>query len=182
MCTIITPLLLLFLLAAENKLTPKFPVGKETTHVRGPLDKEGYIGYEAALNERLGKGITPERNANVLLWKAFGPRPEGGGRMPAQYFKVLGIEEPPQDGTYYLGLRAYLSRKHKLAGRALAAFDRQKDRAYQRPWTTEDYPYIAEWLGENERPLAIVIEATKRPEYFNPFGYVQRRVRSGLLV
>ncbi len=51
---------------------PKLPIGKDTTYATGPLDKYGYIDYEAALNERLSKGIKPEQNANVLLWKAFG--------------------------------------------------------------------------------------------------------------
>jgi hypothetical protein len=60
-------LLLLLLLAAESRPVPKFPVGKETTYVTGPLDEEGYIDYEAALNDRLGKGIAPEKKANVLL-------------------------------------------------------------------------------------------------------------------
>ena len=39
--------------------------------VTGPLDQEGYVDYPAALNDRLGKGVKPERNANVLLWKAL---------------------------------------------------------------------------------------------------------------
>src|SRR5262245_62738862 len=78
----------------------KFPVGKETTVADGPLDKDGYVDYEAALNERLGKGITPEKNANVLLWMAMGPRPEGGTKgMPPEYFKARGIEEPPAEGS-----------------------------------------------------------------------------------
>ena len=42
---------------------PKFPLGKDTTYVTGPLDKDGYIDYEAALNDLLGKDITPEKNA-----------------------------------------------------------------------------------------------------------------------
>src|SRR5438094_5975588 len=54
-----------------------FTIGKETTYVTGPLDKDGYIDYAAALNERLGRGVTPENNACVLLWKALGPHPEG---------------------------------------------------------------------------------------------------------
>ena len=56
-----------------------FTVGTETTYVTGPLDKQGYVDYVAALNERLREGITPENNANVLIWQALGPRPEGGG-------------------------------------------------------------------------------------------------------
>src|SRR5271170_1831518 len=93
-----TQFLLILLLAGDDKPTPKVPLGKETTYITEPLDKDGYLDYEAALNDRLGKGITPENNANVLIWKALGPRPDGGKGMPAEYFKRLGIEEPPERG------------------------------------------------------------------------------------
>ncbi len=78
-----------------------FTVGTETTYVTGPLDTHGNIDYVAALNERLGKGITPENNANVLIWQVFGPHPEGA-TMPAEYFKWLGVEQPPEQGEYYV--------------------------------------------------------------------------------
>src|SRR2546430_914313 len=55
----------------------KFTMSKETTFVTEPVDKDGYIDYVAALNDRLRQGVTPENNANVLIWKALGPRPEG---------------------------------------------------------------------------------------------------------
>src|SRR6516225_7646102 len=103
MSIIASPLLVCLLLAGQDKPTPKLPIGKETTYVTGPLDKEGFVDYEAALNERLGKGVTPEKNANVLLWKALGPAPEGGAGMPAEFFKQLGIAEPPKNGAYFVG-------------------------------------------------------------------------------
>src|SRR6516225_2280245 len=80
----------------------KFTIGKETTYVTGPLDKDGYIDYAAALNERMGKGVTPENNANVLIWKAIGPRPEGGAGMPVEFFKLMGIAAPPEKGDYFI--------------------------------------------------------------------------------
>jgi hypothetical protein len=46
--------------AAKQK-KPNFTIGKETTYVTGPVDKDGYIDYAAALNERLGKGVTPRQ-------------------------------------------------------------------------------------------------------------------------
>src|SRR6266404_1562115 len=76
--------------AKENKRKPRFTIGKETTYLTGPVDADGYIDYTAALNERLGRGIKPAENANVLLWKAFGPQPEGK-KMPPEFFKRLGI-------------------------------------------------------------------------------------------
>src|SRR5258708_6422439 len=36
------------------------------------------------------------------------------------------------------------------------------------PWTAEAEPDLADYLSRNERPLAVVIEATRRPQYYNP--------------
>src|SRR5262245_1404421 len=74
---------------AKAKKLP-FTVSKETTYVLGPVDKDGYIDYVAALNQRLGKGITAETNANVRIWQAVGPKPEGGRDQPAEFFKYMG--------------------------------------------------------------------------------------------
>jgi hypothetical protein len=76
--------------AAQEKKArkPMFTVGKETTHVLGPLDKAGRIDYETALNEKLRAGVTPDNNANVLLFQAFGPHPNGG-TLPEGFFKWL---------------------------------------------------------------------------------------------
>ena len=65
-----------------KKTKGKFTIGKDTTYVTGPVDKQGYIDYQSALNERLSKGVTPESNANVLFWRALGPHPERA-TMPA---------------------------------------------------------------------------------------------------
>src|SRR4051794_2037415 len=67
------------------KSKPRFTVGKDTTYFTGPLTKDGHIDYVAALNQRLREGVTPDTNAVVLLWKAFGPRPEGT-KMPPEFF------------------------------------------------------------------------------------------------
>jgi hypothetical protein len=177
-----TLLLLPCLLAAESKPVPKFPVGKETTYVSGPLDKEGYVDYEAALNDRYGKGIAPEKNATVLLWKALGPTPEGRRGMPAEFFKRLGIEAPPNEGTYFIGLPSYAKDHLSLDKSASDQIDEQQWRATQRPWTAKDYPHLVAWLKANEKPLAVIVEATRRPVYFNPL--VSRRIgneRAGLL-
>jgi hypothetical protein len=169
--------------AKEKRPTPKFPLGKETTYVDGPLDNDGYIDYESALNERLSKGIKPENNANVLLWKALGPKPEGGNGMPPKFFRWLGIEEPPERGEYFIGLFRF-SRDHlKLEpGEATEAINDEQSRASQRPWTANEHPEIARWLQLNEKPLAVAIEASKRPEYFNPLvsGRTEKE-RTGLI-
>ena len=40
--------------------------------------------------------------------------------------------------------------------------------ATKRPWAAKDHPPIAAWLEANETPLALVVEATRRPDYYNP--------------
>src|ERR1700731_3558074 len=56
----------------------RFTVGKETSYVTSPVDKNGYVDYVTALNDRLSEGVTPNNNANVVIWRMLGPHPEGG--------------------------------------------------------------------------------------------------------
>jgi hypothetical protein len=168
--------------ADEKKPDSRFPISKETTFFTGPLDDEGYIDFEAALNERLGKGVTPEKNANVLLWQAFGPKPEGGTGMPPEFFKSLGINEPPERGDYLLSLGNYLKDHAKLDQAGWNAIFEQQTRAGQRPWVEKDSPHIAAWLKANEKPLALVVEASKRPEYFNPLWSRRTEGKAGGLI
>jgi hypothetical protein len=140
-----------------------FTIDPETTYVTGPLDKHGYVDYVTALNERLSKGIKPEDNANVLIWQALGPHPEGG-TMPPEYFQWLGIESPPEQGEYLVSWQNFVIRD-------AIKRDTNSDpmvRATNQPWTAKDEPELADWLARNEKPLAVVMEATRRPQYYNP--------------
>src|SRR5437763_6090316 len=131
----------------------KFTVSKETTFVTGPLDKDGYIDYVAALNEQLSKGITPENNANVVIFRAFGPHPEGGN-MPTEFFKRLGYE-PPENAEYWVHLGKHMRENlnPKPEGPAAEFIFRQYDRAMKRPWKSSDYPAIESCLNLNDKPL-----------------------------
>jgi hypothetical protein len=152
-------------------------VSPETTYVTEPVDADGYVDYPSALNQRMGKGIAPETNANVLIWKALGPRPEGA-TMPPEYFQWLGIEPPPEQGDYFIDSDKFFEKELKVllvrASKALDPADAlQKwrdrvDRAVRWPWKKTEYPDVADWLKQNEKPLAVLIEASKRPEFFHP--------------
>jgi hypothetical protein len=147
----------------------KFTIGKETTVVDKPVDKDGYIDYPAALNERLREGVTPENNANVVIWKVHGPHPEGAN-LPPEVFKWLGIEAPPEKGDYFVPLNRFMKDELKIDPTSDAAtkIHDEQGRITQRPWTDKDYPRMAAWLKANEKPLALTIEATRRTHYFNP--------------
>jgi hypothetical protein len=155
-----------------------YTISPETTYVTEPVDAQGCIDYPTALNERMAKDITPETNANVLIWKALGPHPEGS-TLPPEYFKWLGIERPPEQGDYLLDWTKYFEANLKTPpDDVVALFGDDRDwkehwddcieRARKWPWKAKSQPAIAEWLKQNEKPLAVAIEASTRTKYFNP--------------
>jgi hypothetical protein len=152
----------------DKKRTPKITISKDTTRITEPLDEDGYPDYAAALNKLLRKDVTPLSNSNVLLWKALGPRPERSLVAPA-FFKLLGIDPPPEQDDYFVALRRFALDHLKLEpGEQLKVLEDQQAKAVQRSWTVKEYPHLAHWLKANEKPLAIVVEASRRPDYFHP--------------
>lgn len=155
---------------APTKRKPHFTVSNETTYVTKPLDADGYIDYAAALHERLHRGVTPDNNAVVLLWRALGPHPEGA-KMPAEFFKWLEIDPPPERGDYFIALGKFVKERRKLDQLDWKdpIFQEQAD-CSQRSWKAARHPEIAAWLKANEKPLALVIEASERSQYYSPLA------------
>jgi len=144
--------------SAETEV--KITVSKETTYLLGPLRVDGTVDYAAALNARLGKGVTPENNAAIPLLRAIGP-----GLLVeasrAEVLRRLGMPSLPEkardlrlaDGTY----RAWPG-----------GWEPESQKALEAPWAAKDYPTMAAWLKANEGRLALVVEATKRPRLWIP--------------
>ena len=144
-----------------KKSNGTFMVGKETTFVTGPLDKDGFIDYPVAFNAQLSQSVTPENNANVLIMRALGPRPLGHAMTPG-YYEAMGISSPPEDGTYFV------DRKRFQADHSAEDFEPQIATATRLPWTTQQCPHVANWLKVNEHPLALFGEASLRTHYYHP--------------
>src|SRR5262249_810731 len=139
----------------------KFSISKETTYVTGPLDKDGYIDYAAALNERLRQGVTPENNANVLLWGAMGLQPDVP--MSAEFFRLMGMNPPPAGDDYFVDLRRYLKEELKIDVEASAeAINEEESRSMRSPWKASELPNVESWLAANVKPLGLAVEATRR--------------------
>jgi hypothetical protein len=159
--------------AAEKKPTnPKVlvTISKETTYITEPLRSNGYPDYVAALNQRLSEGVTPENNAAVLLWKAMGPKMlDDKNREP--FFRMLGIPPLPEEGDY-------LAANDKYYERAAAEYQKNQDKTKEpstqffeimkRPWSKKEFPIWAEWVEGNQKHLATIVEATKRPKCYEP--------------
>jgi hypothetical protein len=155
-----------------SAVEPKFPLGRETTYVDGPLDEEGYVDYAEALNLHYGRGVTPENNAHALLWTVIGP----GSIDPAiraKHFQQLGVDMPPEKGNYFVTLQSFVEGRasgpdtYPLSKAAKAALD-QLALAGGRPWTAAEFPQVAAWLNANGESLTRMEDGLKRPEYFRP--------------
>jgi hypothetical protein len=154
--------------APDQKRQPRFSISQETTRVLGPFYENGSIDYSSALNQQLRQGVTAQTNANVLLWQAFGPHPEGA-TMPPEFFGWMGIPSPPEKGPYFVDFIRFAKNQLKvdLEKQLDELFD-EWDRGRERPWKSWQCPRLAAWLKANEKPLALVTEATKRPHYYSP--------------
>ncbi len=157
--------------------TNTYTVSSETTYVTDPVDADGRVDYVTALNTRLRGDITPEKNANVFIWQAIGPHPEGS-TMPEEYFQWLGRPAPPEDGAYFVRWDRFVKDWAKepeeeigRPGRDTTDFhDKRLARAKKWPWAAADEPDLAEWVTKNARPLAALTQASTRPAYYNPLA------------
>jgi hypothetical protein len=150
-------------------------ISKATTYITEPLRKDGYPDYVAALNQRLGNGVTPENNAAVLFWKAMGPH-EIKKEHRTKYFQMLGIAPLPEKGDYFVTFDTFFKDQASEATSPSTAQpgNQQEDLRDQlqvrmtRPWSKRDFPKFAEWLDSNEKPLALLSEACQRSRRYEP--------------
>lgn len=144
-------------------------VGKDTTLITGPVNADGTVNYVAYLNAKYGKGVTPRNNAVVLLVRASGP----GAWLQVtldKALKGLGMAALPIKGDYLRTWDEFIAdhpqgKKYQDSDVEMEAFD-----AVSKPWSAHEQPVIAEWIKVNAKPLARVIEASKRPRYYVPLA------------
>jgi len=152
-------------------------ISPETTYFTEPVNPDGTVNYVAALNRLMSEGVTPDNNAAVLLLKAQGPDVLPVGTRK-RILRRLDLSDLPLDGNYAVRLDVYDRRKTMEALEAgiqrpkTSSKDLKKmlTQACQGPWSAEDFPLLAEWLEANRHPLALAVEASKRPRYYLPLA------------
>mgnify|MGYP001212171874 CR=1 FL=1 len=150
---------------------------RRTTYITEPLRADGSVDYLAAINQRCSKGVTPDNNASVLIWQALGPGPQAKATRSA-FFKAIGMPVPTENGDYFISTAQFARQEHDGEGggdvsiekqaRQAEEIDDQLDSATTRAWSEDELPQIAAWLRANQRPLALIIEATGRSRRFDP--------------
>ncbi len=122
--------------------------------------------------------MTPENNAAVALLHVLGPGAIDE-RHRARYFKEIGIQPPPQDGDYFVDVLQFhglsaggknpwddVPEEHREAADKLS---REHWATMQQPWKPEQHPRIAAWLEGNRGAVDRLVQATRRPHYYDPF-------------
>lgn len=149
---------------------PNYTISRETTRITKHLTKDGDPDYVAAINARCREGITPDSNAVALLVEALGPQDLS---YADQYCGMLGIEPLPSTGDYLVTPRCYLEAQLEEEAKDTLRdqekeFSEHVEEACRRPWSAEDFPRVADWIATNEKPVALAIQATKRPKCYAP--------------
>lgn len=174
----------------SRKLRVRVTISKETTAITEPLRDDGYPDYIAALNRIASQGVTPENNAAVLLWRAFGPK-EISVEVRERFFALLGVPVLPEQGDYFIPIDEFAEAHPELvpkvgkAPREETAEGEGADEeagepdesarvweaynaALERPWTARQSPLMSAWLEANAKPLDLLVEASRRPKCYNP--------------
>jgi hypothetical protein len=129
----------------------KIPIGLETTYFIKPLKQDGTVDYVRIINDAHSKNVTPKENAVVLLYQAMGRL----GQSDA-FFAALGtpdFKEPE---------RVFQQPDEKVDSAVY-------DRALLEPWTAELSPALAQWLDMNQPAMELVIEASRKNQYYSPW-------------
>lgn len=147
-------------------------LSRQTTYITEPLRKDGYVDYLGALNQRFRAGVTLENNAALPFLKAMGPG-EIDAKHRGEYFGMLGIPPLAEKGDYFVALDKYAAAAKDAGrpvteGKGLAFYLDQQAPAMTRPWSKKEFPVLAGWLAANEKPLALLVAASKCPRRYDP--------------
>lgn len=181
---IIVAIAIFFLLPVRHHYT----IGLDTTRITTHVLPDGSVDYATFINERFQPDVTPENNAVVLLWQAFGPK--NWPRNSAEYSKWLGIPKPDETGNYFVkrdefvtipDLKDVCDETAQIEGmddeeidtdRAKMLFSDYNKELFEYsqkwPWKTEQIPQLALWISQNERPLELIHKASRCTCFFSP--------------
>lgn len=158
--------------------SPSIIISKQTTYITDPLLPSGNPNYEEYIRGKLREGFTPENNAAVLLFEALWPSELDPGQYKA-VVRELGLKEIPSAEFAMKSPHGDANRKRVAdwmpqpsqddLDRGLSAEpDLVINAAAEHPWTSAQIPPLAAWVKENEAPLDLIVEASRRPRYYSP--------------
>lgn len=171
--------------------SPSIIVSPQTTLITTPLRPNGLPDFKHHLLNLYRDGVTPENNAAAFIWPALWP----GELDPPQFAMVakeLGLTAIPQKADALAFSYKYMREMVNLEYLQLhsqanspgasanvdaddnrlpeieARLDKLTDRIYGRPWTSQEFPLMAKWVHDNQKPLDMMVEASHRSRCYFP--------------
>jgi hypothetical protein len=157
--------LLLVLIAADMVLARtrrRIHPGFDTTRIVAPLQPDGSIDYLIAVDNRSGEGVTPENNAAVPLLEALGRQALATYNPVDGVTDRLGMPHLPDQGDYFVMYGEYC-KSHSVTPKE------RTELTHPRRWPVTFDDLTRQWVEANAKPLALIVEASKRPRFFIPF-------------
>ncbi|TWT39250.1 hypothetical protein [Blastopirellula retiformator] len=163
-----------------KKKLRKIQIGKETTHIEGPLDADGNVDYLKAMNARLKEGVEPENNAVIELWLAAGPDYWAAENIGTRdFFGEIGLRRFPSYDPFLVDWQDFAlppptekaddeDVDYELENKQYYELENRLLEATARPWTDEEFPQMAKWLKRNEKPLQHIEKAVERDHFYEP--------------
>ena len=137
------------------------------------LDSQGLIDFVRANNDHRSHGVTPQNNAAVPLFEAFGPVATPWTESD-DYYRMLQMRQPPERGSYLVTLANFevqydkRSRPGILDHPASAEAWKPFASALERPWAKDEFPRLARCIAANRIPLSKIVDASHRSKYYLP--------------
>jgi len=147
-----------------------FTLSAETTRITAPLKPDGSPDYIAAINEKLGKGVTPENNGFAFLLAAMGTRVEDGNIAARQHdplLKLLGISDNAPDQPIFQSDTDFWKAQH-LPDNLIQSLDNHLNDLRRTLWHAADEAVIAAYLQSQKPFLDALDQAAARPRWWLP--------------
>jgi hypothetical protein len=149
----------LILVRIRNVVRP----GYDTTRITSPTLPDGSVDYLTAAEDYFGRGVTPENNAAPLIIEALGRAALPKNQPPDGVTDRLGMAHVPEQGDHFVTYEDYCHDHSISEGNEFDA-----DKPLQWPVTLS--ASTVQWVNANEKPLALIAEATRRPRFFIPWN------------
>ncbi len=150
----------MLLVEARRPINPGF----ETTRITEPTLPDGSVDYLTAVENHFSQGVTAENNAAPLMLQAFGRDALPKNQPPDGITDRLGMPHLPQKGDYFIEY------SHYTVNGANDEDDDIGDPNLPLHWPIKIRPNADKWLKDNEKPLGLLTEASKRTRFFIPFN------------
>jgi len=164
---------------------PALVISEETTRITGPLTADGHIDFFKALEEKIyPPELATDDNGFRIFVRTFGDVGDYSGMVEEenlefyrlQKYEKLGLDPNapptlvfPKEPLTIIG--DFYKEKGEEVPRRQISFDR--------PWTLEEYPMLADWVAEIDEPMDTIAEMIRKPVFMPPMLHNQESIETG---